>query len=89
VSHENKVVSSMILRFPRRLIGHASGLSGFEWSPFRPVESRRIELMLGPSSSNIFCCKKRAFNHLQAQGEISHRFVRGHQENFYTQGEWL
>ena len=44
---ENNVFSGMDLRFSRRLNGHTSGLSAVEWSPFWPVQSRRIQLMVG------------------------------------------
>ena len=60
VSHQNKVVSGIILRFFRRLNRDASGLSAVEWSPFRTIQSRLIRLMVGPLSSNVFCSKKRA-----------------------------
>jgi hypothetical protein len=63
LSHENKVVSGMISRFSRRLKRHASGLSAVEWSPFWPIQSTRIQLILVPWSSSVFCCKKRAFSH--------------------------
>ena len=63
MSHENKFVAGMILRFTRRLIRHAFGLSAVEWSPFRPIQSRRIKLILCSLSSNVFSCKKRASSH--------------------------
>ncbi len=64
VHHENKVVCGMILRFSRWLKRRDSGLSAVEWSPFWPIQSTRIQLMPGPSSSYAFCRKKRAFSHL-------------------------
>ena len=78
------------LRHDRALLSalntHASGLSAVEWSPFRPIQSRRVQLVLGPSSSSIFCCKKRAFSHLYAHGEILHPFERERHYNFDAQG---
>ncbi len=42
---QNNVVCDMDLRFSRLLNGHDSGLFAVEWSPFWPVQSRRIQLM--------------------------------------------
>ncbi len=86
VSHQNKVVSGIILRFFRRLNRDASGLSAVEWSPFRTIQSRLIRLMVGPLSSNVFCSKKQAFSHVWAHGEILHPFERERQHNFDAQG---
>ncbi len=71
---ENNVVSGMDLRFSLRLNGHTSGLSAVEWSPFWPVQSRRIQLMFSRQNSNVFYCKKRAFSHPYGHGEILHTF---------------
>ena len=82
--HENAVVSGMILRFSRRFYGHAFGLSAVVWSPFRPIQSRRVKLPLRPRGSNVFFCKKRALGHQEAVDEISHLLARERQHNFYA-----
>ena len=83
---ENNVVSGMDLRFSRRLNGHNFGLSAVEWSPFRPVRSRRVQLRFGLQNSSVFSRKKRASSYPYPHGEILHTFGRKRVQNIEDQG---
>ena len=72
--------------FSRRLNGHNFGLSAVEWSPFRPVRSRCVQLRFGLQNSSVFWCKTRASSYPYPRGEILHTFGRKRMQNIEAQG---